>query len=86
MEDVYARLAKHLDKLPIPFPETESGIEKQILARWFSPREAEIALEMTGLPEPVPVIAGRLKMKAEDLAPVLADMSKRGLIFRISKG
>jgi electron transport complex protein RnfB len=86
MEDVYARLAKHLDKLPVPFPETESGIEKRILARWFSPREAEIALAMTGLPEGVPAIAKRLEMEAEALAPVLEDMSKRGLIFRISKG
>jgi electron transport complex protein RnfB len=86
MEDVYVRLAKHLDKLPIPYPETESGIEKQILARWFSPREAEIALAMKGLPEAVPDIAKRLGMEADALAPVLEDMSKRGLIFRIAKG
>jgi Na+-translocating ferredoxin:NAD+ oxidoreductase subunit B len=86
MEDVYAKLARHLDRLPIPYPETESGIEREILARWFSPREAEIALAMTGLPEAVPAIAARLGMEAEALAPVLEDMSKRGLIFRISKG
>jgi Na+-translocating ferredoxin:NAD+ oxidoreductase subunit B len=86
MEDVYARLARHLDKLPIPYPATESGIEQRILARWFSPREAEIALAMTGLPEAVPAIAARLEMPADVLAPVLEDMSKRGLIFRISKG
>ena len=61
MEEVYARLAKHLDKLPIPYPATESGIEQQILARWFSLREAEIALAMTGLPETVSAIAARLE-------------------------
>ncbi|PKN33412.1 MAG: 4Fe-4S ferredoxin [Deltaproteobacteria bacterium HGW-Deltaproteobacteria-19] len=86
MEEVYAKLAKHLDRLPIPYPETESGIEREILARWFSPREAEIALAMTGLPEAVPAIAARLGTEAEPLAPVLEDMSKRGLIFRIAKG
>jgi Na+-translocating ferredoxin:NAD+ oxidoreductase subunit B len=86
MEDVYTRLAKHLDRLPIPYPATESGIEKQILARWFSPQEAEIALAMTGVPEAVPAIAARMERSAEALAPVLEDMSKRGLIFRISRG
>jgi NAD-dependent dihydropyrimidine dehydrogenase PreA subunit len=86
MDEVYARLAKHLDRLPIPFPETESGIEREILARWFSPREAQIALAMTGLPEAIPAIAARLEMESEDLAPVLEDMAKRGLIFRIAKG
>ncbi len=86
MDAVYAKLAKHLDRLPIPFPETESGIEREILARWFSPREAQIALAMTGLPEAVPAIAARLEMEVEALAPVLEDMSKRGLIFRIAKG
>ncbi len=86
MEEVYARLAKHLDRLPIPYPETESGIEREILARWFTPDEARIALAMTGLPETVPAIAGRLGTKAEALAPILEDMSKRGLIFRIAKG
>jgi len=86
MEEVYARLAKHLDRLPIAYPQTESGIEIEILARWFSPREAEIALGMTGRPEPVEAIAARLKTDAETLAPVLEDMSKRGIIFRIAKG
>lgn len=86
MEEVYARLAKHLDKLPIPYPATESGIEQQILARWFSLREAEIALAMTGLPETVSAIAARLETEEAVLAPVLQDMSKRGLIFRIAKG
>ncbi len=86
MEEVYAKLAKHLDRLPVPYPATESGIELEILARWFSPREAEIALGMTGRPETVETIAARLKTDAEALAPVLEDMSRRGLIFRISKG
>ena len=86
MKDVYSRLAKHLDRLPIPYPETESGIEKKILARWFSEQEAEIALAMTQVPETVSAIAKRLNMEAEALAPILYSMSKRGMIFRLSKG
>jgi Na+-translocating ferredoxin:NAD+ oxidoreductase subunit B len=86
MSDVYARLAKHLDTLPIPYPPTESGIELKILERWFTPEEAEIALAMTGLPEPVSAIAGRLNRPAGSLFPVLEAMTQRGLIFRVAKG
>ena len=85
-ENIYKQLAKHLDKLPIPFPETDSGVELRILKRWFTPEEAEIALSMKGYPEPVTVIAKRLGSQTDTLQPILADMSKKGLIFRISKG
>jgi len=85
-KNVYALLAKHLDRLPIAFPSTGSGIELKILERWFTREEAEIALAMRGLPEPVPVIAGRLKMDPETLSPILYHMSTKGLIFRTLRG
>ncbi len=85
-ENVYDRLAKHLDNLPIPFPATESGVELKILERWFTPDEAEIALAMTGLPESVSAIAERLQTTAGSLFPVLEGMTKKGLIFRVAKG
>lgn len=85
-ENIYVLLAKHLDKLPIAFPATKSGIELKILERWFSPDEAQIALAMTGLPEPVNAIAERLKIDPDSLSPVLEKMSKKGLLFRIAKG
>lgn len=85
-EDTYSRLARHLDTLPIPYPATESGVEIKILKRWFSPDEAAIALAMKGYPEPVAAIAQRLGREPESLQPVLEDMSKKGLIFRIAKG
>ena len=85
-ENIYKQLAEHLDRLPIPFPATDSGVELRILKRWFTPEEAEIALSMNGYPEAVPVIAERLGKKPDAMQPILADMSKKGLIFRISKG
>lgn len=84
-ENVYAQLAKHINNLHIPYPATESGVELRILERWFTHEEAEIALAMTGLPEPVSAIAERLKRTAGNLSPVLENMSKKGLIFRIAK-
>ena len=81
MMDLYVRLAKHLDKLSVAFPYTDSGLEIEILRSWFSPREAEIALQMKGFPEPVSIIAGRLEMPPEALGSILEEMSKKGLIF-----
>jgi hypothetical protein len=40
MNDVYLKLAKHLDNLPAGFPATDSGVELRILKRLFTPQEA----------------------------------------------
>ena len=57
--DVYRRLAKHLDNLPGGFPPTESGVELRILRRLFTPEEAELAMRLTLIPEEAPVVARR---------------------------
>lgn len=85
-ESVHAKLAKRLDKLPIPYPATVSGVEVKILKKWFTEEEAEIALAMNGFPESVATIAGRLNRDPDALAPVLEAMSRKGAIFRIAKG
>ena len=86
MSDVYQRLAQHLDKLPAGYPATESGVELRILRRLFSEEEAEIAAGLTMLPEPAASIADRLGRDTADLAPKLDAMSRKGLIYRSSKG
>ena len=85
MTDVYQKLAIHLDNLPAGFPATDTGIEIRILRRLFSSQEARIAVALTMLPEPTAAIAARLGMDAGQLAPQLDKMSRKGLIFRISK-
>ncbi len=85
MTDPYKKLARHLDKLPEGYPETETGIELRILKRLFTVEEAKLAVGLTMMPEPVDKIAKRLQMTPDVLGPVLAAMSKKGLIFRISK-
>ena len=42
---VYRDLQKHLDRLPISYPSTESGVEIRILKHLFTPEEAKIALQ-----------------------------------------
>lgn len=86
MTDVYQKLAAHLDNLPAGFPSTETGVEIRILKRLFSPQEAEIATGLVMMPEAASEIAKRLNMDEKTLAPVLEDMSRKGLIYRASKG
>jgi Na+-translocating ferredoxin:NAD+ oxidoreductase subunit B len=84
--DVFTRLAKHLDNLPAGFPATDSGVELRILKRLFTEEEAAAALGLTMMPESVAAIAQRLDIEASDLAPLMASMATKGLIFRVDKG
>jgi len=86
MTDLYEKLARHLDNLPAGFPRTESGVEMRILKRLFSPEEAEVAIVLTMMPEPVAGIAQRTGMDETTLAERLADMAKKGLVFRVARG
>jgi Na+-translocating ferredoxin:NAD+ oxidoreductase subunit B len=84
-DDVYTRLARHLDNLPSGFPATESGVELRILKRLFTAEEAEIAMGLGMMLETPDAIARRLGKDEASLAPVLYDMSKKGLIARSTK-
>ena len=65
--DVYRKLQKHLDNMPIAFPESDSGFDIELLKQRFTPEEAEIALELSALPEPLERIHKRLKKPAFQL-------------------
>jgi len=84
--DVYQRLARHLDDLPGGFPATEKGVELRILERLFSPEEAELALHLTLLAEPVRVISHRARGNEPEVAERLYEMSRKGLVYRLYKG
>jgi len=87
-ETLYRRLQQHLDRMPIGFPPTDSGVEIRILRQLFTPGEAEIALELSAIPEPVRVIHKRLKSRLtlDELAQALEGMDKKGVVLRISAG
>jgi len=81
--DVYRRLQRHLDSMPIAFPATQSGVELALLQRLFTPREAEIALALNALPETVEKIRKRLKsipISREELHQALEAMARKGSI------
>ena len=79
--DVYAQLARALDRLPGGFPQTESRVELQILRKIFSPKEALVASNMTGNSEAVDVIAERASLPIEEIEERLKGMLGRDIIW-----
>ncbi len=76
--DVYRRLQQHLDRMPVAFPATASGVELRILRQLFSPEEAEVALLLGMLPERLGRIhkrdrSGRSPAELEQILDRLAD-------------
>jgi len=82
-EDVYKKLAKHLDSLPAGYPSTESGVEMRILRQLFTPEDAELAMHLTLISEEPRVIAYRAGIPVEEASLRLDEMDKKGLIFSI---
>ncbi|HKK65077.1 MAG TPA: 4Fe-4S binding protein [Clostridia bacterium] len=59
-EQLYRTLQAHLDVMPVAFPKSKSGIEIDILKRFYTEEEAGIALSLSMLPEPARKIHRRL--------------------------
>jgi ferredoxin len=79
-EEVYRRLAQRLDAIPNGFPATESGVELRLLARMFTPQEAELAAEMRLTFESASDIAVRASVDASVARRALKEMARKGLI------
>jgi Na+-translocating ferredoxin:NAD+ oxidoreductase subunit B len=84
-DDLYRALQRHLDRMPVPYPATESGVELDILRRLFSPEDARLALCLSVIPEPLATIRRRegRRMPREALGAALDAMAERGLIQRV---
>jgi ferredoxin len=82
-ETLYRRLQQHLDRMPVGFPATASGVEIRILERLFTPEEAEIALELSALPEPAAAIHRRFgsRISLDELRRKLEHMAAKGSIL-----
>lgn len=84
-DSVYKNLQRQLDRFPLGFPQTESGVELEILKRLYTPEEASIALMLQLKPEEPSAIAARMHRNETELAEKLAAMSARGLAFRTDR-
>lgn len=81
--DTYRKLQKHLDEMPVGFPSTKSGVELRILKHLFTPEEAQIAIKLSFLPEPLKKIYKKFmktNMSINDLENQLDEMYKKGSI------
>ena len=84
-EPLYRKLQQHLDRMPIGFPATESGVEIRILRQLFTPEEAALTLEASAIPEPAATIHCRVKpaVPLADVKARLDQMAEKGIILRL---
>ncbi|MFZ2632191.1 MAG: 4Fe-4S dicluster domain-containing protein [Desulfosalsimonadaceae bacterium] len=81
---VYKKLQKHLDKQPVGFPATASGVERRLLRDAFTVDEAAVAIEMSYKFQSFDQIFGKMNNKAiskERLQFMLDNMESHGAIF-----
>jgi Na+-translocating ferredoxin:NAD+ oxidoreductase subunit B len=76
----YKQLAERLDSLPNGFPSTDDGRELKLLAKIFTPEEAELASQLTSSLESAEEIGARTGQEAADLRKQLKQMARSGLI------
>jgi ferredoxin len=82
-ETLYRSLQQHLDRMYVAFPAAPSGVEIRILKQLFTPEEAEIALELSAIPEPAATIHRRFgsRIGLEELRGKLEQMAAKGVIL-----
>jgi electron transport complex protein RnfB len=84
MEDVYQELRRHLDRMPVGFPATESGVEIRILKHFFAPEEARIALNLSAVPESLERVHRRVEktgISIKELEEALDRLVEKGAIM-----
>ena len=80
----YKKLRKHLDKMPVGFPPTFSGVELRLLKAMFTIAEAQAAIYLNYKPEPLKTIFRRAKesgISEKSIQKLLDDMDFKGSIF-----
>ncbi|MBN1882486.1 MAG: 4Fe-4S binding protein [Deltaproteobacteria bacterium] len=84
-DDIYRKLQRRLNNYSLGFPETQSGVELEILKLLFSEEDAELFLGLSHALETPESVANRLGMDGDTTARRLKEMAKSGLLFRLEK-
>ncbi|MFX1380671.1 MAG: ATP-binding protein [Promethearchaeota archaeon] len=85
-DEIYKNLHKEIDeRMPIGFPTHEAGLEIEILKCLFTPEEAEIAIHLSALPEPLEKIHKRVRksgisISKQRLEELLNNLNEKGAI------
>ena len=89
VKDVYEKLRAHLDSFPTSFPASEEEFEIDLLKKFFTEEEAEIAaylpLTTSGLPKDSRAVADEMKRDENNVKMILNAMTKKGLVLPFSK-
>lgn len=80
MNDIYKKLAQRLDSTPNGFPGTASGVELKILAKLFTPEQAELACLLGLETQSAKEIAAGAGRDERETFVSLKTMVKKGLI------
>jgi len=78
--DSYQLLAQRLDSLPNGYPPSPDGLELQLLAKLFTPEEADLAAKLRLTPETSRQIVERIGGEHKEVRDMLKSMAKRGMI------
>ena len=81
--EIYQKLAEHLDRLPGGFRPSETGADLRLLRRLFTPEEADLATHLTLEREEASVVAERAGLALPEAEQRLGEMALKGLIFSV---
>jgi Fe-S-cluster-containing hydrogenase component 2 len=87
---IYTKLREQIDKMPIGFPATESGVELRILKQLFTPEDAQIALHLNIIHEPIDKIYKRVQktnpaISIKEVEKSLEGLARKGAIASRTK-
>src|SRR5450759_5017330 len=87
-EQIYRELQQHLDRQAVGYPASKSGAEIRILKRFFSPEEAQLALQLTYKPTSLERIYDSARdggMAFSTMESMLDGMAMNGVIGLVAK-
>lgn len=79
--NAYERLAEALSKLPNGFTRTESNVEKAMLGKMYTEKEADLASFLTENLEQADVVASRAGLSVKDTRHRLMEMVEKHLVW-----
>lgn len=84
--NVYYRLREQLDRYAFGYPETASGVERELLKLMFTEEEAEMFTQLSAQSETPAEVASRIGKPGAEVADRLEAMAGKGLLFREREG
>ena len=87
-EGIYRDLQKHLDRQPVGYPATRTGVELRLLTRFFSPEQARLAMKLSYKPRAIGDIFEAVKesgMSFSDMEKMLDEMMANGAVGHLER-